>query len=137
MENTAVPAATVWPGSTLRMLMLPEIGASSRVSFSRFRSSLAWASAACACACAVAISSLRVPSWPFHIARVRPCRPPRTSESRSEAGSFVSTRNFMRLYSSSAAFEVDAGLFQFLFPNAGVSPLLDGLRRFLLRLSPR
>ena len=34
--------------------MFPEIGARSRVSFSRFRSSLAWASAACACAAAVA-----------------------------------------------------------------------------------
>ena len=28
MENTAVPADTVWPGSTFRMLILPEIGAS-------------------------------------------------------------------------------------------------------------
>ena len=62
MEKTVVPAATVWPGSTLRIDMFPEIGARSAVSASRFRYSLAWASAACACASAVARSSFRVPS---------------------------------------------------------------------------
>ena len=61
-EKTGIPAATVWPGSTLRIDTFPEIGARSRVSSNRFRSSAAWASAACACAAAVAMSSLRVPS---------------------------------------------------------------------------
>ena len=37
------------------------------------------------------------------------------------------------MYSSSAAFEVDAGLFEFLFPETGIGLLRDGQRRLLLR----
>ena len=133
IENTTEPADTVCPGSTFRMLMLPEMGATRRVSLSRFCSSLAWASAACACAVAAARSSLRVPSCAMVIAlaRVFVCRLELLKVVRGKT--FSIDEQLHALVFVFRTFEIDAGLFEFLFPGAGIGFLLGGLGGLLLR----
>ena len=133
MEKTGVPAATVCPGSTLRMLMLPEIGASEpRVAQPLSFLARLGVCRVCLCGGSGAIFLPR----PFlrHVIAL-----PRGVVRRLELLKVVRRKalsfhqELHALVFVFRAFEVDAGLFQFLFPEAGVGLLRDGQRRFLLR----
>ena len=137
IEKTGIPAATVWPGSTLRIDTLPEIGARSRVS-SKPLSFLARLGVCRMCLCSRRGAVFLARALLRHLValfRGVVGRFDLLKVVRRQALSFH--QELHALVFVLPAFEVDAGLFQFLFPETGVGLLRDGQCRLPSAPSPR